>query len=358
MAAAVSTKRVAKFFKRVRNVLMAQSPMESMLFDCQGLAVFAWLVDHYPTDGRPLAASTRNLAEEVMVPRTTVTRRLQLLSRYAMVKCEVGYTQVNGQRRICNHITVNPNLMVALTDGNDERKQLVKGLVAVGLWRGDGDGHLQGFNSHVAFGTHEPLLLPGTQLSNDVGSDLFDLAVQQAAEVPAQIAKRAKEQERQERVARHNEYVTGAGKLWTQAQVACGRMKATDPVAPAWVTNNTGTHKKERQEITTLLETYGGMRTGMAWMYFCTARPILEAEGKKPKFRLDIPHIQYVSDDKKPMQFAKHFNSILGDHKFQSWENDPAKQARVVHYFGEALSHYTPNGGTTSQQSTPMGAQA
>lgn len=345
----ITPRRLTRFYRKLRNVVLTEDPMDAMLFDCQGLAIFTWLVEHVTSPEQPIVASVRQLADELMMGRYTLTRRLQLLARYAVLKVETGIFETNGQRRASNRVLLNPLLLEALKDGA-ERMSLVKALVAVGLWRGDGGSDLQGFHSHVPFGNNEPVLKPGLKLSSDVGSELFNLAGEKAKEVPAEMAKRAKAAEREATRARHNDWVTRAGTLWTAAQVAAGRMKATDKAAPAWVLAQTGTLKKERDELAKLLEAYGGMRTGMAWMYFCTQHAMLGPDDK-PIFRLDIPHVQYVSVDKKPTQFAKHFSAILGDKFFQKDEQDPVRQDRVRHYFGE-LATYMP----AAKEPTPVAA--
>lgn len=325
--------RLRGVWQQMRHALRTRSPSEAARFDCIGMCALGYMLSKRE-NGPELQLSASELADELGICRTTARNRLMTMAAYSLITVTPGQRDAGGQRRFCLNVRVSPLLDESIAKGTlrPRIKHLVDRWLEVGLLRAQGTQSRQGFHSHVPYGEREPTLTPGLQMTNDVSGELFDLAAARADEqaLAPTDAKALRAAER----ARDDAFVDGAARAWTGAMVANGKMKATERLAPAWagaVADLSPAHKHERADLVKIFRQYGGNRTGIAWLYFTQSQPLLDTKTNRPQFRPEIPHLQWVSSDKKPSHFAKHFNAIMTDPVFRenllksSW-NDLAKK--------------------------------
>lgn len=220
---------------------------------------------------------------------------------------------------------------------------LVGHFAAIGLPRAPED-RLQGFLGYdVRYGSPEPF--PGTPAA--VGLRLADWARaerdtdQDALEeltrsTPAakQSPKQQAEALRKQRAAEAQAFVKAAGALWMQSQVSAGRQVSGPPAWCGEPAKLSPENRRAYRELQALFEGHGGFKVAVAWGLFCSAKPKLDKKGK-PAFGLGEPWAQYASLDKKPAQFAKHFDSIYSS--MPEYFSDKAFIGRVRAYFGDAM---------------------
>lgn len=108
-------------------------------------------------------------------------------------------------------------------------------------------------------------------------------------------------------------FIAGAAHVWQFLQ----SYRGFGQQMPNWFGDNLSpTAARERRELTKLFQQYGGRVTAMAWWVFVGGQPDIDDKTGRPKFDIHNPHVQFATVDKKPSQFAKHFNAVLSDKTF------------------------------------------
>lgn len=336
MTEKILSSKLRALYLQLRSELATKSPCELMRIDSNGMLMLEHLACRANLSA-PL--SVRDIADALAMSRWVIRSRLETLAAY-------GFITADTTLRAGTIVRLNPMIaeMLAKETKAVQRTAWLRRLMALGLERGKSHRRLQGFRSHVEFGQPEPILAPGTQLSSDVSGELFDLAKLESETVAVrQAAKDIKRDDRD----RDQAFVQGAANAWKVGQVAHGRMNAQAMEPPAWSfpagTKLSPANARERAELVKLYRQYGIRLTGLAWIYFNSRHTLVDQKTNRPQFRPEIPHIQWVSVDKKPSHFAKHFNAILLDPVFRDWRNKAELQSRVDHYFGP-LADWMPPG--------------
>jgi hypothetical protein len=260
--------------------------------------------------------------------------RLKHLSRYGIVRIECRFrTDGSGLNEI-NQIDVNPILIGILRQASGIKtiKQFVDHYFMVGFHRLDDDvNDIQGFWVDCKYGMREPE--KGSQPSwQSRLMGIIDLK---------ESRDKDKQKENFEWIGYVNEFIMGAGKIWTEAQgkLGYGYEKAIWDDEPGRLG---ATPKRERNEIGKIFQAYGGFRTALAWYVYCCGIPQFDGMGKMI-WDNKSPHRQYVTCDKKPSQFAKHFNAILADEIFKDLEQNKEDEIKtnLQTYFG-VMIHIKP----------------
>jgi hypothetical protein len=225
---------------------------------------------------------------------------------------------------------VNPTLIGILE--NESIKNLTRfadHYFNVGYERLNSESDIQGFFTDCLYGKKEPE--HGEKLSwQSHITSMLDLKDKTASD---------KAREAFEWMELSKRFVTSCGKLWTKAQGAAGLgyNKAVWDNDPSKL----GTMpRRERQELVKLFEAWGCFDVAVAWFIFVCG--IAERDEKKRLvFDITAPHRQFVTIDKKPSQFAKHFNAILSDEYFISYSTDENDRKEITEqlreYYGDLL---------------------
>lgn len=244
------------------------------------------------------------LSRIIVTSQKRVRSRLLHLARYGFIRVEYQ-TRTDGSGfhdKSC--FQINPVLLgIFRTDpGAKTIDSFVNHYFLLGFSRIEDDVFdIQGFWTDCRYGHREPE--KGTQLawqSRLVGIMNY-----------REDVKKAKTMENFKWHQLSNDFALGCGKIWTECQgrSGLGYNKAV------WDGENNDlgpVPKRERSELGKLFQTYGGRKTAIAWYVFCGGIEAVDPNGKRiydPK----SPHRQFTTIDKKPSQFAKHFNAVLSD---------------------------------------------
>lgn len=132
-------------------------------------------------------------------------------------------------------------------------------------------------------------------------------------------------------------WVTGSAELWVQAQSLLG-MGASRPNWEGPIGLLSPTAKRERSELVKTYQSFGGRITGLAWYIFCCGIPQRDKYGKL-LYSPDEPHRQFITVDRKPSQFTKHFNAIMKDPEFLKIAKEDFTKFKIIlqKYFGGVL---------------------
>lgn len=180
-----------------------------------------------------------------------------------------------------------------------------------------------------AMALYRDLTGDGIMVENEI-SKFDDLAKKVETEKADKTRERLAWNERSDR------FLDGAARMWQVFQAKHGFGTAT----PNWVGDKLSpTAAKERREIVNIYQQYGGKITATAWWVFCGGQVKTDDHGKRV-YDPNLPHIQFASVDRKPSQFAKHFNAIVMDGTFKTisttgWAGDIETTFKRV--FGDSL---------------------
>lgn len=256
--------------------------------------------------------------------------RLRHLARYGLIRCESPWRN-DGSGLRANLVTYpNPIIMALLGIDKMTRHKapVIQHYVKMGLGRLDQETDVQGFRTDCAYGYPEPESQGGAL---EAGEGLIRMIA------GADEEKARKDAENSLWRERDGSFVSGAANIWVFAQSQFGNGQSR----PNWegeLTQLSPGARKERMELTKTFQRFGGRASALAWFVFVGGIADLDERGN-PRFSLIDPHRQYVTIDKKPSQFAKHFNSILKDKIFieiatKQWGSYNSELSR---YFGEAI---------------------
>ena len=271
------------------------------LTDSISRRILGWLTS---TDD-DLIISQETLADHLNETRQKIRTRLQLLSRFGLIR--VTWININQKLRGRSKIEINPIIRHIVNERVSliQKKKYISHLIDMGQRRTeDYDEHVQGFRYDTRFGSLEKESAIEQTIERELLSHLDH----------SDDEKKRKQQDNLEWKERGDIFIDGASKLWRDGMINKGFGSAI----ASWSgqVNNLGpSDRTQRNELIKLFERYGGRVTALAWALFCGAITEIDNNGN-PSFTLSRPHAQYVTIDRKPTQFAKHFNAILKDPDF------------------------------------------
>ena len=244
------------------------------------------------------------LSRLIQATRRQVRSRLLHLARYGIIRVEGRIRSDGTGLNDSNIIEVNPVLfgIYKTNSGAKASDQFVSHYFMIGFSRLDDDvNELQGFWIDCKYGEKEPEEgSPSSWQSRLIGIMNY-----------REDVKAAKVSDNFKWSQLRDDFAAGCGKIWTECQGRSG-LGYNKAVWDA----ETGTlgpiPRREKSELGKLFQSYGGRKAAIAWYVFCGGVESIDENGKRiydPK----SPHRQFVTIDKKPSQFAKHFNAILSD---------------------------------------------
>lgn len=290
-------------------------------FDVQTASILSTLMSLVDDHGSTSIGVWR-LSELSSVSHQSTRTRIDRLKLFGLVECSSEWDTNQTNRRTPTRITFHRHLRTALAKGCKAAlmAEAVKFFATVAHKR----------------------LTDGGELS-DAERESFD-----ALATRTEAAKDAKKRETAEWRDNDRRFVFGAAKLWQFLQ----SYRGYGTQMPNWCGDNLApTAARERRELTKLFQQYGGRITTLAWWTFVAGVPEIDEKTGKRKFLPESPHVQYVSDDKKPSHFAKHFNAILSDRSFIEWAKDWHNSRELLTQFfsGDVLDIQPRNGADDSE---------
>jgi hypothetical protein len=249
--------------------------------------------------------SSAHIANLCLTKRYWVRKAVEGLARVGILHVLNGWKNDGSKERLPWQITINPLVIATIGSGSRpvERRATIAHLADLAIARTVLDWKVQGFEYDCKFGSEE--LVPPDEIEVSTTDKLLSM-IEGATE-----ADLVKARER-ERWAKLNEaFVNGCATIWSTHQGARG----FGYVEPNWKGSPGGlapAARKERTELTKTFQQYGGAITGILWELYCSYEHSYDKNGKLV-YDVDRPHQQYTTTDKKPSQFAKHFNALLRD---------------------------------------------
>lgn len=313
---------------------------EGVRFDSDA-AVVLWSLlgrHHELADGTAaVRVSNAALAGPYNLSLKVVRARLRLLAAFGLL--QAVHPEADGRVQCqAGNFYFNP-LMVQLVlkrGGRKLSKAALEPFLAMGLARDQAMRYPQGWRGHdVEYGEREPA--PATEAVNGrplapwaktLGSELDALEEAAAAVNAVSASKSLRAQERIRRAALSEGFIRGCATIWQQAHERRGYGGTG---RPAWEGPKDGLspeNKKQFRELQMLFERFGGKQVAMAWAVFCNYQPFFDDKGKL-KFDPNLPHVQWVSSDKKPSHFAKHFDAVQMDPETRKRLEDASACGRI-----------------------------
>lgn len=272
--------------------------------------------------------SSNDLAKITNSTRQRIRCRLKHLARYGLIKITTPpYRKGEIPIRHKMRIFINPVVKFLVGPEKLTRKKLpvIKHLVSLGVNRLEHEADLQGFTVDCVYGDIEPT--QGEVKKPEQA--LIDIISQGDMKKAAQEKENAMWRE-------HSEiFVEGCSSVWTNTQSKLGYGQSK-PNWDAKVNELSPTARKERAELVKTFQKYGGRVSALAWYVYAGGITQLDEAGN-PIYTITSPHRQFVTSDRKPSQFVKHFNAILKDPLFleyatSGWTN--IKEQLASHYLG------------------------
>ena len=271
------------------------------VFSPESILILEFLFEQYDQKIKYSYLSSSQIAAQIGADEITVSRHLRMLSKFGIL--------LVVQEEYKQQIHLNPTLHACLTYANYTKslKTIVNHYVSIGLSRSEFERPIQGFRSDTLYGCVE------VENSGTIKAE------EEVCRIVSRYdeKKARQEEDRQLWRALGVDLIEGCSKIWRMAQSAQGN--AID--VPIWALDQSTIPKSamsERRELIKAFQTYGGRVTALTWSVFCGGITELDAFGK-PVFDIRAPHRQWVSWDRKPSQFTKHFNSILKDPETIKW---------------------------------------
>jgi hypothetical protein len=298
-------------FSRMREAAFKNMYHERISFDPISEKVMGYIVSRSINDGVRQFSNTA-LLRIFDISKKMMASRLRALARYGLIR--VTYLYSDDRLGFFNglEIEVNPIIVGLYKTGAANRniKHFVDHYYKIGFMRLDiEDKCVQGFYTHCEYGYKEPETSEAGMLQWK--DKLFEII----ENVDSKKAEKQKDNLMWMDIS--NEFVAGCAKLWTKGQGQMG-YGYNDPVWGGEISLLSPTAKRERSELVKLFQSYGGLTTAIAWFIFVCGVPEKDDMGKLI-FDLTAPHRQFVTIDRKPSQFAKHFNAILSDLHFKNF---------------------------------------
>lgn len=320
---------------------------EASRFD-PGMAFVLWFLlgraHELTAENEAIRVTQAAIAREANLSIKQVRARLGLLAAFGLIAVVSDQDAGSGFCAVGN-VFFNP-LMVQLVLKKGGRKlgrQAIDPFLAMGLARDLRLKRPQGWMGFdVEYGEREPA--PGTPAAaghqmapwaQALGDELGALEEAAASVSAISVSKSMRAQERMRRAALAEDFVRGCAKVWQAAH----ERRGFGAGPPAWVGPFDGlspSNKQQFNELKKLFERGGGAQVAMAWACFVNYQPFTDSNGKL-KFDPTLPHVQWVSSDKKPSHFAKHFDAVLMDPEVRRISGDQGTRDRIAAEIGRAF---------------------
>jgi len=298
--------------------------------------------------------------------RHVIYRRMKLLAKYALITVNIE-TKINDKGIVKRQkIKVNPKIDYIF--GARSKQSIIMKCIgsffAVARERDELEGNFQGFQFNLRYGDLEPKDI------KDIICETKETSVEEYEQTPSQAGNELnnileKEDRDKARKAKESKYwreksamyVERAAYLWKQAQMKHGFGAAL----PNWqgdTKNMPNQAKSERNELISTFKQYGGKTAALSWYIYCAGRPEMDPKTGRTAFDSTAPHRQYITADRKPSQYTKHFNSIIADPLFKEHATTkwPEISKTLHNFFGDLLDILPRDSMTeTSKTGIPFG---
>lgn len=312
-----------------------------------------------PTGGK--VASERVLAKTIGafgVPRGHVHRRLRVLARFGIIRVRNTWDR---SKRVytTNLIEVNPALEPYLAGRRSfktrEMQRFAKWSAHVGAERAKSDPDLQGFDEDHLYATPppgqapdvapvdgQPPIDPAFKPVEPGGGFYAEEDERQAThDIWAEVQSDTKEAKRRDDAdwrRKSRQFVRGAARVWNAYQKSRGRAD----VMPSWdgdPAHLAPTVRRQQQDLIRIFQAEGGLRACAAWYLYNSC---YIPKNAKLQFSRDTPHIDWVTDDKRPESFAKYFNAVVADPDMVYVETDERMLNNLKIAFTEEIVNSSP----------------
>jgi hypothetical protein len=318
-------------FSEITRISYRNQHYERSAFDPISRQIFERIFSDGIKQAGSVDVSSIWLSRQIGVSRKQVMGRTKHLARYGFIRVQWRKRTDNSLLNEINQVDLNPVLVGIFKQqtGVKSLKSFVEHYFQVGFRRlEDEENDIQGFWTDCKYGFQEPE--KGAQPTWQSRLIAFDERQTETVQ--------KKRRENFEWIGYSNGFIDGCGKLWTK----CQGMQGYGYNKAVWdndVSLMPVTAKRERSELAKLFQSYGGMKTAFAWYVFCAGLPQCDEMGKM-LWDNKSPHRQYVTVDKKPTQFSKHFNALLADKIFVDiWENKRDEiREQLFQYFGDYIN--------------------
>jgi hypothetical protein len=303
---------VHKLFDGLEDKSYKERYHERSAFDIASRATLTVLMENAIGE-RPNQFALIWLAKLTRISKRQTGTRLRHQARYGLITVQYQYRKDGSGLNDSNIITVNPILLGIYTTGSQAKtlQSFIDHYFKMGYKRLEIDNKdVQGFDSDVEYGYIEP----ESEHLQDANWLKRLMTIVNANDVNKVEKKADKKREYLLWLGLSNEFIAASGRLWTKAQGEMG-YGYNSAVWDGEVSTLGSTPKRERTELVKLFQSHGGFKTAVAWYIFVCGIPQKDSKGRL-QFDLRAPHRQFVTIDKKPSQFAKHFNAILSDEIF------------------------------------------
>lgn len=286
------------------------SVKESDLCDGISKEILILLGDKVDDEGFVYLASSQ-IAALVNSTRWRVRARVIALARYGVLRVITNWRDDGSKKRMPWRLEINPMVVKILTGGREvrstERRTVTSYLAGLGINRLYVEEDLQGFEHDCLFGSAEPL--EADEVEEDAATRIADLMRDSDERAAAKV------EDREYWRRNEDEFLAGAAALWINGQIATTGNRSQ----PIWYGKASELPKQAREQRNEILKTYrlwGGRITGIALAVFNGLMPELDKKGNVA-FKIDKPHQQWSTLDKKPSHFTKHFDSLKNDPIFK-----------------------------------------
>lgn len=348
------TKWLDRFFRSFREAALKRYPGISLrdLDDLDGLVVLAvlqeilapgWAVGNF--GGHYVAPSL--VADNLGLSTKTVRRVLKPLARAGILLGVRAYDRIRG-RYLPIELIVNPGFREAIDAGLAGKPLTQTADIFAEIWleRRDAEEDVQGFSK-------DERLKWGCFSKGERFAEYIDRPQSREAPMPKLVGKirdaldqakagkrldqkAQKEKAREERRATLDRIVAASAVVWKAFRAREGF--GTDE-APAWAApmrDLPEVLRKERASLEKIFEVHGGLKSALAWNLFCSGRnPNPTA---KPVFDPSKAHINWVTPDKRPSAFAKHFDLVMSEVIRLGWLKNEPTIAALTRVYGATIS--------------------
>lgn len=314
-------------------------------------------------EGKSVRISCSHLGKLTSQNKMKIQRRIKYMAKFSLITVFNQWTTDGSGLHQIQIIRVNPKVKYILSAGAKANltKTCIEQLFKVANQRDETEGDLQGFKFNIRYGDKEPANIKDIQLTTT--SQNYAEFKQSESEAGDKILESiGKEDKLKAQRAKDNKFwreksaifANQAAKCWSIAQSRHGYGDAL----PNWSgdpKNMTTQGKNERNELIQTLKQYGGKVASLSWFIYCAGIQAIDPKTLKPAYDNMNPHRQFITTDRKPSQYAKHFNSIIAspDYKLYSTKKWDAILPDLKAFFGDTLD-LLPRGMMT-EASNPTG---
>jgi hypothetical protein len=278
------------------------------------------------------AVAVTALADILCQTGQVIKSRLRVLARAGIIGVVGGWDK--NHRRKPTEVFLHPAFLQACCEARPLGKlgPMLEFFAKTFTDRLDHIGDIQGFSDEVPYGQMElgfkaialdalPDSQPVRELKNLQGATVADSAA----------IKKRNEAFYWRRLSL--DFVRSAADYW----VAFRSSRGYGNERPSWDGENVcPTQKKIQLDLVKLFQQHGGRNTAVAWMIFCGTKREDDSHGR-PEFKPDKAYGQFTGSDKRPDQFAKYFDLILGDPSFRLWIQDGKILTKARQYWDDSL---------------------